>query len=162
MRGRPCRRIAFHSELPGVIEVRRAEGGIRTWAAEPGEYHHSFTGEYGGLWRRQGRPPNLLGGVGFTGRFGGLYPIYVRGLAYLAGHRSAEAAGEFQRILDHRSLVLVDPMDAMARLLARALTLAGDVPRAKRAYDDFLTLGKTADADIPLFGEARVEYTRLP
>jgi N,N-dimethylformamidase len=59
-------RIAFHSELPGVIEVRRAEGGIRTWAAEPGEYYHSFTGEYGGLWRRQGRPPNLLAGAGFT------------------------------------------------------------------------------------------------
>lgn len=59
-------RIAFHSQLPGVIEVRRAEDGIRTWAAEPGEYYHSFTGEYGGLWRRQGRPPNLLVGAGFT------------------------------------------------------------------------------------------------
>jgi N,N-dimethylformamidase len=58
-------RIAFHDELPGVIEVRRAEDGIRTWAAEPGEYYHSFTGEYGGLWRRIGRPPNLVCGVGF-------------------------------------------------------------------------------------------------
>ena len=103
-----------------------------------------------------------LGSIGFTGRFGGLYPIYVRGLAYLAAGHPAEAAGEFQRILDHRSIVLVDPMDAMARLqLARALTLASDVPRAKRAYDDFLTQGRNADADIPLFGEARVEYTRL-
>jgi N,N-dimethylformamidase len=59
-------RIAFHNDLPGVIEVRRAEGGIRTWAAEPGEYYHSFTGEYGGLWRRQGRPPQQLAGAGFT------------------------------------------------------------------------------------------------
>jgi N,N-dimethylformamidase len=59
-------RIAFHGELPGVIEVRRAEGGIRTWAAEPGEYYHSFTGEYGGLWRRNGRPPQALVGAGFT------------------------------------------------------------------------------------------------
>jgi N,N-dimethylformamidase len=58
-------RIAFHGELPGVIEVRRAEDGIRTWAAEPGEYWHSFTGEFGGLWRRQGRPPNVLTGIGF-------------------------------------------------------------------------------------------------
>ncbi len=58
-------RVAFHKELPGVIEVRRAEDGIRTWAAEPGEYHHAFTGELGGLWRRIGRPPNLLCGVGF-------------------------------------------------------------------------------------------------
>ena len=60
-------RIAFHDELPGVIEVRRAEDGIRTWAAEPGEYYHSFTGEYGGLWRRQGRPPQAVVGVGFIG-----------------------------------------------------------------------------------------------
>ena len=48
-------RIAHHPTRPGVIEVRRAEGGVRAWAAEPGEYHHSFTGEYGGLWRRNGR-----------------------------------------------------------------------------------------------------------
>jgi N,N-dimethylformamidase len=59
-------RVAFHKVLPGVIEVRRAEDGIRTWTAEPGEYHHSFTGELGGLWRRIGRPPNLICGVGFT------------------------------------------------------------------------------------------------
>jgi N,N-dimethylformamidase len=58
-------RIAFHKTLPGVIEVRRAEDGIRTWMAEPGEYHHAFTGELGGLWRRIGRPPNLICGVGF-------------------------------------------------------------------------------------------------
>jgi N,N-dimethylformamidase len=58
-------RIAFHKTLPGVIEVRRAEDGIRTWMAEPGEYHHSFTGELGGLWRRIGRPPNVICGVGF-------------------------------------------------------------------------------------------------
>ncbi|MFZ5674948.1 MAG: N,N-dimethylformamidase beta subunit family domain-containing protein [Pseudomonadota bacterium] len=58
-------RIAFHDELPGVIEVRRAEDGIRTWVAEPGEYYHSFTGEYGGLWRRMGRAPNVICGVGF-------------------------------------------------------------------------------------------------
>ncbi len=58
-------RVAFHKELPGVIEVRRAEDGIRTWAADPGEYHHSFNGELGGLWRRIGRPPNVMVGVGF-------------------------------------------------------------------------------------------------
>ncbi len=58
-------RIAFHSELPGVIELRRAEDGIRTWIAEPGEYYQSFNGEYGGLWRRVGRPPNMMCGVGF-------------------------------------------------------------------------------------------------
>jgi N,N-dimethylformamidase len=59
-------RIAFHDELPGVIEVRRAEDGIRSWEAEPGEYYHAFTGEYGGLWRRCGRPPNVMAGIGFV------------------------------------------------------------------------------------------------
>lgn len=59
-------RIAYHPEVPGIIEVRRNEGGIRTWAAEPGEYYHSFTGEYGGLWRRQSRPPQMIVGTGFT------------------------------------------------------------------------------------------------
>lgn len=59
-------RIALHDSLPGVIEVRRAEDGIRTWEAEPGEYHHSFNGELGGLWRRIGRPPNLMCGLGFV------------------------------------------------------------------------------------------------
>ena len=73
-----------------------------------------------------------LGGAGFVGRFGGLYPIYVRGMAYLAARQPAEAAAEFQRILDHRSIVLVDPMDAMARLqLARALVVSGDTAKAK-------------------------------
>jgi N,N-dimethylformamidase len=59
-------RIAFHDDLPGVIEVRRAEDGIRSWEAEPGEYYHSFNGEYGGLWRRCGRPPNMMAGIGFV------------------------------------------------------------------------------------------------
>jgi len=58
-------RVAFHTELPGVIELRRAEDGIRPWIAEPGEYFHSFNGEYGGLWRRIGRAPNVIAGTGF-------------------------------------------------------------------------------------------------
>jgi N,N-dimethylformamidase len=58
-------RIAHHPTREGVIEVRRAEGGVRAWDAEPGEYYHSFTGEYGGLWRRNARAPQLLAGVGF-------------------------------------------------------------------------------------------------
>jgi tetratricopeptide (TPR) repeat protein len=104
-----------------------------------------------------------LGAIGFIGRFGGLYPVYVRGLAYLAARQPAAAAAEFQRILDHRSIVLVDPMDAMARLqLARALTLSGDTVKAKRAYDDLLTLWKNADAEIPMVEQARTEYARVP
>jgi N,N-dimethylformamidase len=59
-------KVALSPERQGLIEIRRAEGGIRAWAAEPGEYYNQFDGEYGGLWRRNGRPPQLLVGVGFT------------------------------------------------------------------------------------------------
>jgi len=59
-------RVALSDKVPGAIEVRRTEGGIRTWAAEPGEYYHAFDGAYGGLWRRSDRPPQLLCGIGFT------------------------------------------------------------------------------------------------
>jgi serine/threonine protein kinase/tetratricopeptide (TPR) repeat protein len=104
-----------------------------------------------------------LGRIGFVGHFGGLYPVYVRGLAYRAARQPAEAAGEFQRILDHRSIVLVDPMDALARLqLARALALSGDTVQAKNAYSSLLTLWQNADPNIPILKEARAEYARLP
>ena len=104
-----------------------------------------------------------LGRVGFIGRFGGLYPIYVRGQAYLAAHQPAEAAAEFQRILDHRSIVLVDPMDAMARLqLARALALSGDTVKAKSAYNDLLTLWKNADPTFRFSRKHGRNIARLP
>ncbi|MCC7272017.1 MAG: N,N-dimethylformamidase, partial [Alphaproteobacteria bacterium] len=61
-------RIACSDEWPGAIEVRRAEGGTRPWIAEPGAYRHALGGEMGGLWRRLGRPPNALVGVGFAGQ----------------------------------------------------------------------------------------------
>lgn len=68
-------RIANSETVPDVVEVRRAEGGIRAWAAEPGEYFHALDGDYGGLWRRNGRPPQVLCGVGFSaqGLFEGSY-----------------------------------------------------------------------------------------
>ncbi|NSX56852.1 N,N-dimethylformamidase beta subunit family domain-containing protein [Parasulfitobacter algicola] len=59
-------RVAKHTEAPDMLEIRRAEDGIRAWAAEPGEYYNAFDGAYGGLWRRNGRPPQKLVGVGFT------------------------------------------------------------------------------------------------
>jgi tetratricopeptide (TPR) repeat protein len=102
-----------------------------------------------------------LGGIGFNGFFGKLYPIYVRGLAYLAAQQPVEAAAEFQRIVDHRSIVLVDPIDALARLqLAKALALSGDTVKARRVYDDLFALWENADG-IPLINEARAEYARL-
>ena len=83
-------------------------------------------------------------------------------VAYLGAHQPVEAAGEFQRILDHRSIVLVDPMDAMARLqLARALVLSGEAAKARSAYDDLFALWKDADPGLPMVNEARAEYARL-
>ncbi len=61
-------RIAVTQTLPGMMELRRSEGGIRAWAAEPGEYWHQTDGAYGGLWRRNRRPPQMLAGVGFSGQ----------------------------------------------------------------------------------------------
>jgi hypothetical protein len=103
-----------------------------------------------------------VGGTGIIGFFGRLYPIYVRGKAYLAAHQPAQAVAEFQRILDHRSIVLVDPMDAMARVeLARALALSGDTTKSKRAYEDLFTLWRDADLEIPVLQQARTEYAKL-
>jgi len=68
-------RIAYQDDNPGIIEVRRAEDGTRAWIANPGEYYQQFNGEYGGLWRRLGKPPNELVGIGFAaqGFDGGTY-----------------------------------------------------------------------------------------
>jgi eukaryotic-like serine/threonine-protein kinase len=94
--------------------------------------------------------------------FGALYPVYMRGEAYLAEHRGPEAAAEFQKILDHRGIVVSDPIGALARLqLGRALALSGDVARAKAAYDDFLALWKHADPGLPILKQARAEYAKL-
>jgi eukaryotic-like serine/threonine-protein kinase len=93
---------------------------------------------------------------------GNLYPAYVRGEAYLAAHRGAEAAVEFQKILDHRGIVISDPIGALAHLqLGRAYVLIADKDKARIAYKDFLTLWKDADPDIPILKEAKAEYARL-
>jgi eukaryotic-like serine/threonine-protein kinase len=94
--------------------------------------------------------------------FGILYPVYVRGLAYLAAHQGAEAAAEFQKILDHRAIVVSDPIGALAHLqLGRALALSPDKTKAKTAYQDFLTLWKDADPDLPILKQAKAEYAKL-
>jgi serine/threonine protein kinase/predicted Zn-dependent protease len=96
------------------------------------------------------------------GNFGALYTVYVRGEAYLAAHQGVEAAAEFQKILDHRGIVVSDPIGALAHLqLGRAFALAGDTTKAKAAYQDFLSLWKDADADIPILKHAQAEYARL-
>ena len=71
-------RIAYHQSEPGIIEVRRNEGGIRGWEPKTGEYYHAFTGEYGGLWRRNGRPPQKIVGTGFTAQGFDISSYYER------------------------------------------------------------------------------------
>jgi tetratricopeptide (TPR) repeat protein len=102
------------------------------------------------------------GGSEFLLGAGNLYPAYVRGLAYLAADHGAEAAAEFQKILDHRGLVLCDPVGALAHLqLGRAYALSGDDTKARSAYQDFLSLWKDADPDIPILKQAKAEYAKL-
>jgi serine/threonine protein kinase/tetratricopeptide (TPR) repeat protein len=94
--------------------------------------------------------------------FGALYPIYVRGLAYLDAHQGAQAAVEFQKILDHRGIVVTDPIGALAHLqLGKALAMSGDKVKAKTAYQDFFTLWNDADKDVPILIEAKKEYAAL-
>ena len=93
---------------------------------------------------------------------GGLHSAYVRGQAFVAAHQYAEAAAEFQKILDHRGIVGADPIGALAHLqLGRAFGFSGDKIKAKAAYQDFLTLWKDADPDIPILRQAKAEYARL-
>jgi eukaryotic-like serine/threonine-protein kinase len=96
------------------------------------------------------------------GFFGALYPVYVRGEAYLAARQSAEAAKEFQKILDHRGIVIGDAFGALAHLgLARAYALSGDTAKARTKYEDFFALWKDADPEIPILRQAKTEYARL-
>jgi tetratricopeptide (TPR) repeat protein len=101
-------------------------------------------------------------GTAFFAKFGSLYSIYLRGEAYLAAKKGREAAAEFRKILDHRSLVLADPVGSLGRLqLGRALSLLGDKAKARAAYRDFLRVWKDADSDIPILKEAMAEYSKL-
>jgi hypothetical protein len=102
------------------------------------------------------------GGSEFLLGAGNLYSAYVRGLAYLAAHQGAEAAGQFQKSLDHCGIVISDPIGALAQLqLGRAYALSRDKTKAKSAYQGFLTLWKDADRDIPILKQAKAEYAKL-
>ncbi|HXY06717.1 MAG TPA: tetratricopeptide repeat protein, partial [Terriglobales bacterium] len=98
-----------------------------------------------------GSPPPL--------QVGTLYPVFLRGQAYLLAHNGSAAATEFQKMLDHRGIVVNWVTGALAHLqIGRAYTMAGDTAKAKAAYQDFLTLWKDADPDIPILKQAKAEY----
>jgi tetratricopeptide (TPR) repeat protein len=93
---------------------------------------------------------------------GMMYPVYLRGQAYLQVRRGEQAAAEFQKILDHSGIVLNFPLGALARVgLARAYVLQGDTAKARAAYQDFFTLWKDADPDIPILKQAKAEFAKL-
>jgi len=89
-------------------------------------------------------------------------PVYMRGEADLAAHEGAEAAAEFQKILDNRGLVNNSPIGALAHLeIGRAYAMQGDTAKARAAYQDFLMLWKDADPNIPILKQAKAEYAKL-
>jgi tetratricopeptide (TPR) repeat protein len=91
-----------------------------------------------------------------------LYPVYLRGQAYLGSKQGTAAAVEFQKILDHPGVVINEPIGALAHLgLGRAYALTGDGTKAKTAYQEFLALWKNADPDIPILQQAKAEYAKL-
>jgi len=105
-----------------------------------------------------GSPPSLVAGF-----YGGLYPIYVRGLANLKSNNPAKAVDDFKLIIDHPGLTLTDPVGAIAHVqLARAYAAAKDTANAKNSYQAFLDLWQRADTDIPILIQARSELKALP
>jgi DNA-binding winged helix-turn-helix (wHTH) protein/tetratricopeptide (TPR) repeat protein len=118
----------------------------------------------------QGKPEEAIEGLraaspyelGAPGNGTRMMPVYVRGEAYLAAHQGAEAATEFQKIVDNRGLVANDPVGALAQLgLGRAYNIQGDTARARAAYQNFLTIWKDADPNIPILKQANAEYAKL-
>jgi len=91
-----------------------------------------------------------------------LFPMYIRGLAYLQAKRGAEAAAEFQKMVDHRGIEPISPNHSLAKLgLGRAYVMTGDTAKARASYQDFFALWKDADPDVPILKEAKAEYERL-
>jgi DNA-binding winged helix-turn-helix (wHTH) protein/tetratricopeptide (TPR) repeat protein len=111
---------------------------------------------------RAAAPYELGASASSTYAWNALYPVFVRGEAYLAAHQGKEAATEFQKILDHRGVVLYEPIGALARLgLARGCALEGDTAKARATYQDFLTHWREADPDIPILAVAKSEIAKL-
>jgi N,N-dimethylformamidase len=125
-------RTSYHPELPGVIEMRRAEDGIRSWAAEGGEYYHSFTGELGGMWRRMGRAPQSVAGTGMTAQGFDLSTYYERTPAsfdprvafIFEGIGDAERIGDFGIIGGGAAGWEIDRADASLGTPPHALVVA--------------------------------------
>jgi eukaryotic-like serine/threonine-protein kinase len=107
-------------------------------------------------------PYELASPVTWPGLGGPLYPAYLRGASFLLLHRGTDAAAEYQKLVDHRGFMLACPLGALARLgMARALLSQGDKVKAQLHYQEFVTLWKDADPDIPVLKQAKAEYAKL-
>jgi tetratricopeptide (TPR) repeat protein len=94
--------------------------------------------------------------------YGHLYPVYIGGLARLRAGQGQQAVAEFQKVLDHRGIVGNFILGALAHLqLGRAQAMMGDKAAARKSYEDFLTLWKDADPDVPILRAAKAEYAKL-
>ncbi len=101
-------------------------------------------------------------GIDFNAFYGGMYPVYVRGEAYLTANRAREAAAEFQKVIDHQGIVAGDPIGALAHVgLARAYVQAGEHSKAREQYEQFLALWRSADSDLPLLRQVQMAYANL-
>jgi len=111
---------------------------------------------------RAATPYELGGTISSTYLWNALHPVFVRGEAYLATRQGSQAVAEFEKILNHRGIVLNQPIGTLAHLqIGRAYALQGDTAKAKSAYQDILTLWKDADPDIPILKQAKAEYAKL-
>ncbi|MEP4198374.1 MAG: N,N-dimethylformamidase beta subunit family domain-containing protein [Aliishimia sp.] len=153
-------RIAMHEDQNGMLEIRRAEDGIRAWAAEPGEYYNAFDGTYGGLWRRNGRAPQDLVGVGFAAQGEFFGDPYRRACAEggfdwvfegiddpLIGDFGFSGNGAAGFELDHMDHRLGTPEDTV--LLARSVTRDAGfmlVPEEQLTHLTNLSGGSSKDA----------------
>jgi eukaryotic-like serine/threonine-protein kinase len=91
-----------------------------------------------------------------------LYPVYIRGEAYLAAHDNKAAIGEFQEILEHPGMSVNEPIASLAHLgIARAHAAQGEKDRARSSYQDFLSLWSEADPALPVLKQAKAEYAGL-
>ena len=155
-------RVAYHPTLPGVMEVRRAEDGTRAWAANPGEYYHSFTGEYGGLWRRQGLAPQEICGTGFVAQGFDISSYYVRqegsfdprAAFIFEGIDKDEKIGDFGLIGGGAAGLEVDHVDPLLGTPPNTLVLASSEAHTNRyqlvAEEILINFPGTGGEDCPL------------
>jgi eukaryotic-like serine/threonine-protein kinase len=93
---------------------------------------------------------------------GTMYPVYLRGLAYMAEGLSPQASVQFQKIINHPGLIINFPLASLAKLqFARANAQSGNILAARKAYEGFFEVWKNADPNIPILKQAKLEYAKL-